>query len=103
MIDDPHLEGNLPNVLIDAMYYGVACVGADLAGIPQMIAHWVIGYVVQYRSSEDFANGIHWILTEPEYNELSAQACRKVLGNYSESIVAKKYTDVYNKITGKYA
>ena len=43
------------------------------------------------------------VLTEPEYDELSAQACRKVLGNYSESIIAKKYTDVYNKITGKYA
>ena len=45
----------------------------------------------------------HWVLTEPEYAELSAQACRKAIGNYSESIIAKKYTEVYNKITGKYA
>ena len=82
----PSLEENLPNMIMEAMACGVPC-----------------GYVAQYKSSEDFANGIHWILTEPEYNELSAQACRKVLGNYSESIVAKKYTDVYNKITGKYA
>ena len=61
------------------------------------------GYVAQYKSSEDLANGIYWILTEPEYDELSAQARRKVVANYSESIIAKKYTDVYNKITGKYA
>ena len=46
--------------------------------------------LAQYKSSEDFANGIHWILTEPEYSELSEQARRKVLGNYSESIVAKR-------------
>ena len=71
--------------------------------IPEMIDHLHNGYVARYKSSEDFANGIHWILTDPEYDELSAQACRKVLGNYSESIIAKKYTDLYNKVTGKYA
>ena len=99
----PSLEENLPNMIMEAMACGVPCVGFNVGGIPEMIDHLHNGYVAQYKSSEDFANGIHWILTEPEYNELSAQACRKVLGNYSESIVAKKYTDVYNKITGKYA
>ena len=71
--------------------------------LPEMIDHLHNGYVAQRKSAEDLANGIHWILTEPEYAELSAQACRKAIGNYSESIIAKKYTDVYNKITGKYA
>ena len=99
----PSLEENLPNTIMEAMACGIPCVGFNVGGIPEMIDHLHNGYVAQYKSSEDFANGIHWILTEPEYNELSAQACRKVLGNYSESIVAKKYTDVYNKITGKYA
>ena len=79
----PSLEENLPNMIMEALACGVPCVG--------------------FKSSEDFANGIHWILTDPEYDELSAQACRKVLGNYSESIIAKKYTDLYNKVTGKYA
>ena len=99
----PSLEENLPNMIMEAMACGVPCVGFNVGGIPEMIDHLHNGYVAQYKSSEDFANGIHWILTEPEYKELSAQACRKVLGNYSESIIAKKYTDVYNKITGKYA
>ena len=99
----PSLEENLPNMIMEAMACGVPCVGFNVGGIPEMIDHLHNGYVAQYKSSEDFANGIHWILTEPEYDELSAQACRKVLGNYSESIIAKKYTDVYNKITGKYA
>ena len=99
----PSLEENLPNMIMEAMACGVSCVGFNVGGIPEMIDHLHNGYVAQYKSSEDFANGIHWILTEPEYKELSAQACRKVLGNYSESTIAKKYTDVYNKITGKYA
>ena len=68
-----------------------------------MIDHLHNGYVAQYKSSEDFANGIHWILTEPEYSELSEQARRKVLGNYSESIVAKRYTDCLLYTSTEYA
>lgn len=99
----PSLEENLPNMIMEAMACGVPCVGFNIGGIPEMIDHLHNGYLAQYKSSEDFANGIQWILTEPEYDELSEQACRKAVANYSESTIAKKYTDIYNKITGKYA
>lgn len=99
----PSLEENLPNMIMEAMACGVPSVGFNIGGIPEMIDHLHNGYVAQYKSSEDFANGIHWILTEPEYAAMSEQACRKVAAKYSEGIIAKKYTDIYNKITGKYA
>ena len=99
----PSLEENLPNMIMEAMACGVPCVGFNVGGIPEMIDHLHNGYVARYKSSEDYANGILWILTDPESAERAAQACRKVLGNYSESIIAKKYTDLYNKVTGKYA
>ena len=99
----PSLEENLPNMIMEAMACGVPCVGFNTGGIPEMIDHLHNGYVAQYKSAEDFANGIQWILTEPEYDEISEQAYRKALANYSEGIIAKKYTDLYNKITGKYA
>lgn len=99
----PSLEENLPNMIMEAMACGVPCVGFNVGGIPEMIDHLHNGYVAQYKSAEDLGNGIYWVLTEPDYAELSTEARRKVLGNYSESAVAKKYTDVYNKITGSYA
>lgn len=99
----PSLEENLPNTIMEAMACGVPCVGFNVGGIPEMIDHLHNGYVAQYKSSADFANGIYWALEESEYPVLSEQACRKVLSNYSESIVAKKYVEVYNKVTGKYA
>ena len=68
-----------------------------------MIDHLHNGYVTEYKSSKDLATGIHWVLTDPGYPELSEQAHRKVATNYSESVIAKKYTDLYNKITGKHA
>lgn len=68
-----------------------------------MIDHLHNGYVAQYKSSEDFANGIYWALTDPDYPSLSNEYNRKVIANYSEGIIAKRYIDVYNKITGRYA
>ena len=99
----PSLEENLPNTIMEAMACGIPCVGFNVGGIPEMIDHLHNGYVAQYKSAEDFANGIYWTLTEPEYPSLSEQACRKAVSNYSENIVAKKYIDVYNKITGRNA
>ncbi|MBR8704633.1 glycosyltransferase family 4 protein [Bacteroides pyogenes] len=98
----PSLEENLPNMIMEAMACGVPCVGFDTGGIPEMIDHLHNGYVAQYKSAEDFANGIHWVLTEKDYAELSAQACRKAMGNYSESAIAKKYINIYNQITGQH-
>lgn len=99
----PSLEDNLPNTIMEAMACGIPCVGFHTGGIPEMIDHLHNGYVAQYKSSEDFANGICWTLNESEYPSLSEEASRKVVANYSESIIAKKYIAVYNKITGKYA
>ncbi|KAA6304939.1 D-inositol 3-phosphate glycosyltransferase, partial [termite gut metagenome] len=69
-------------------------------GIPEMIDHLHNGYVAQYKSAEDFAEGIYQTLTDPQYSVLSDQACRKAVANYSERNIAKKYIEIYNKATG---
>ena len=99
----PSLEENLPTTIMEAMACGIPCVGFNVGGIPEMIDHLHNGYVAEYKSAEDLANGIIWTLSESEYQSLSEEACRKAVSNYSESIVAKKYIDIYNKITGDHA
>lgn len=98
----PSLQENLPNTIMEAMACGVPCIGFNIGGIPEMIDHLHNGYVANYKEAEDFANGIHWALTESEYAALSEQAVRKVTTHYSESSVAKRYIDVYNQITGRH-
>lgn len=99
----PSLEENLPNTIMEAMACGTPCVGFNVGGIPEMIDHLHNGYVAQYKSAEDFANGICWTLNEPDYQSLAEQACRKVQSHYSEDVVAKRYIDLYNKVTGNHA
>ena len=99
----PSLEENLPNTIMEAMACGTPCVGFNVGGIPEMIDHLHNGYVAQYKSSDDFANGIYWALTDPDYPNLCEQASRKAASQYSESSVAKRYIDLYNKATGSNA
>lgn len=96
----PSLQDNLPNTIVEAMACGIPCVGFNVGGIPQMIDHLHNGYVAQYKSAEDLANGIHWTLTEGDYETLSAEAYRKAIATYSENIVAGQYIRIYNQITG---
>ena len=98
----PSLEENLPNTIMEAMACGTPCVGFHIGGIPEMIDHLHNGYVAEYKSAEDFANGIHWALSEGEYKALSEAARQKVISAYSENAVSKRYIEVYNRITGNH-
>jgi glycosyltransferase involved in cell wall biosynthesis len=95
----PSVQDNLPNTIVEAMACGIPCVGFNVGGIPQMIDHLHNGYVAEYKQADDLANGIHWTLTEGDRHELGEEACRKAVSCYSESTIARKYIDIYNKIT----
>ena len=60
-------------MIMEAMACGIPCVGFNVGGIPEMIDHLHNGYVAQYKSSEDFANGIYWTLTDPDYPSLPSR------------------------------
>ena len=93
----PSLEENLPNTIMEAMACGTPCVGFNIGGIPEMIDHKQNGYVAEYKSPEDLANGINWIFQEADYAMLSINARKKVESTYSETIVAKQYMELYKR------
>lgn len=93
----PSLEDNLPNTIMEAMACGVPCVGFRVGGIPEMIDHRRNGYVAAYRDSADLAEGINWVLSHDNTDELRRAAVSKVVSHYSEQSVALRYIEVYNQ------
>ena len=94
----PSLEDNLPNTIMEAMACGTPCVGFNTGGIPEMIDHKTNGYVANYKDAEDLANGICWVLEKANYEQLSQNARQKVVENYSEDVVAKRYLTLYKSL-----
>ncbi len=94
----PSLEENLPNSIMEAMSCGTPCVGFNIGGIPELIDHLHNGYVANYKSSTDLAEGMKWTLNSNKNQGLSTESRRKVIENFSESTIAKKYIDLYNQI-----
>ena len=94
----PSLDDNLPNTIMEAMACGLPCVGFKVGGIPEMIDHQKNGYVAQYKSTDDLEKGIQWVLTEADYETLSANAMKKVASAYSQQSVAMRYINVYHDL-----
>lgn len=97
----PSLEDNLPNTIMEAMTCGTPCVGFNTGGIPEMIDHLNNGYVAEYQNPTDLANGIHWVLKEADYNELSLNARQKAVDFWREKIVAEQYAKLYESLMRK--
>jgi len=94
----PSLSENLPNSIMEAMACGVPCIGFRIGGIPEMIEHLKNGYLATYRDAADLAKGLHYVLAEADYDDLSRECLKKVAHNYSQQSVAKRYQEVYNKV-----
>jgi glycosyltransferase involved in cell wall biosynthesis len=82
---------------MEAMACGVPCIGFNVGGIPEEIDHKVNGYVAEYKNANDLAKGIHWVLDEADYHQLSKEAENKVSRCYSQQAVAMKYLEVYEQ------
>lgn len=93
----PSLQENLPNTIMESMACATPCVGFNIGGIPEMIDHKQNGYVANYKDAQDLANGLMWVLQESATETLSDNARNKVVTNYSEATIAKRYIEIYNK------
>jgi len=94
----PSLEDNLPNTIMEAMACGTPVVGFETGGIPEMIGHLESGFIATSRSASSLSEGIQWVLAHNGAGAVSASARRKVLQDYSEEVVARQYSQLYDSL-----
>lgn len=80
--------------LIEAQACGCTPIAFGNSGQADIITHRVNGYLADYLSIDSLAEGIRWALkTDVKQSVLR----NNVLAHYTESVVALKYTEVYNE------
>lgn len=83
--------------LIEAQACGCMPVSFAGSGQQDIIEHKHTGYLAEYKSAEDLANGILWAFdADVKRTELR----KNVMKNFSQSVVANQYIKLYNEISG---
>ncbi|MDX2301303.1 MAG: glycosyltransferase [Microscillaceae bacterium] len=104
----PSLDDNLPNTIIESMACATPVVAFRSGGIPEMIDHRQNGYLADYKSSKDLAEGLHWVWARwkeeksgksPQaFDTLRVQARQKALDSYHPDKIRQQYLDLYQKL-----
>lgn len=84
--------------LIESMACGCPVVSFDNSGQTDIIDHKVNGYLARYPDPADLARGIEWVWANTADLHLAEAGIRKVLAEYTEAVVARKYVNLYNRI-----
>jgi glycosyltransferase involved in cell wall biosynthesis len=87
-----HYEG-MPLALIEAMASGCACIGTDVVGVREVIAHGVTGLLVPESDAQAMADAIAMLLKDPEKAEnLGIAARAAVKQNFTLQVMNDNYT-----------
>ena len=94
----PSLQDNSPNTVIESMLCGTPVVGFHTSGVHEMFEHQVNGYVARFKSAEDLAKGMNWVLGHNNYEQLSADARKSASQRYSRQRAAEEHVDLYKRL-----
>ncbi|MCS7086784.1 MAG: glycosyltransferase, partial [Bacteroidia bacterium] len=96
----PSVEDNLPNTAIEAAACGVAAVGFETGGVPEIIVHGETGWIVPKRDAAALARAAFDLLQNPEKARSMGLAARKRAETvFASHIQAIAYRDLYLSLT----
>lgn len=94
----PSLEENLSNAIMESLSCELPVVGFDIGGNSDMIVHKKNGYLAKALDSNDLSRGIRWVIENNDNGKLGETARKFVMHNFSESVVAPRYLEMYTQI-----
>ena len=95
----PSLQEAFGLTFIEAMSCATPCIAFNYSGPVDIIDHKKNGFLAEYKSAEDIARGIEWLLEDKKrLLRLGKNAREKVLNNYTYDIIGKKYLKLYESL-----
>ena len=95
----PSLEDNLPNTVLESLACGLPVVAFRVGGMPDMIEHQVNGYLADPLESSSLAEGIRWVLNQPDGGaDLRSAARRTVQTRFSLERQVKAHIELYRSL-----
>ncbi|RZJ70656.1 MAG: glycosyltransferase [Flavobacterium sp.] len=94
----PSLEDNLPNTVMESLACATPVVAFKTGGIPDMVKHLANGYLAEYKSATDLADGIEWLFLHDDKESIQKEARRTILNHFSPTVVATKHEELYQTL-----
>lgn len=92
------LEDNLPNTVMESLSCATPVIAFKTGGIPDMVKHQQNGYLAQYESAVDLANGMEWLYRLSNKEEIQKEARRTILTEFSPAVIAEKHLNLYESL-----
>ncbi|NER78375.1 MAG: glycosyltransferase family 4 protein [Leptolyngbya sp. SIO1D8] len=97
----PSLRDGCPNAMLEAMLAAKAVVGSHVDAIGEILEDGINGLVVQPSNTEDLANALHHLITQPGFRQqLGILARQKALQQLAPAIEQKNWKKVYQQALG---
>jgi glycosyltransferase involved in cell wall biosynthesis len=77
---------------------GTPVVAFGTGGLKDIIEHKKTGYLAKSFKCFDLANGIDWVLSLKNKKKIKQNARRKILDNFDNNFIAKKYLKIYSNV-----
>jgi glycosyltransferase involved in cell wall biosynthesis len=95
----PSRQDNLPNTVLEAMACGTPVVGFEVGGITDMVRPGMTGLLAPAHDPAAFGEALAQILRDDEKRAEMSATCRRVaVEEYSLSIQAQRYIDLYRRV-----
>lgn len=94
------LEDNLPNTVMESLACATPVIAFSTGGIPDMVKHLENGYLAEYKSASDLANGLAWLFHHQQKEAVQKEARRIILNTFAPTIVAEQHLSLYFKLLG---
>jgi glycosyltransferase involved in cell wall biosynthesis len=97
----PSRYDSFPNVFLEAMAYGLPCIGSNAGGIPEMVDHGHTGLIVPRRDADRLAGAMLELAADPARARAMGEAgFRRIHERFTWDRVADRMLDAIGERTG---